>query len=357
VSGLVFAAEGMGRMTARVVKKTFGSKKSKQKSPTLQAVEDLGIASLRGITSIWESLETAGQTLLSTTRESTVDLVDHKYGEECAKVVDEGLSIGTDVIKTAVNIRALGPKAIAKSVAKNSGKAAARTLFLEDQKNTQKPELEGPARPPLIEYPADDTSNQTHPLRDHYYLPAPADNTATNNSNIINNNNNTITYNSERHNLCVDAIQPHTSLLVGPPTLTSQIPSQSPTVTATTSDPPAATNNPIMTKSTVSAPKESKGSLWSPSSWSSSSLLSAASSALGFGAPSSASSSSLQKSTYAVPATSSSSADSQVSSSSSVLVWSSSDQPSTSAGVLQVEDEPLDLDFHSVTSKKFKPPK
>ena len=71
---------------------------------------------------VWESLEHAGKILLETTSNTTIDIVNHKYGEDAALATADGLTVAIDAIETAYTLNQLGVKKLAKRAAIHTGK-------------------------------------------------------------------------------------------------------------------------------------------------------------------------------------------------------------------------------------------
>jgi hypothetical protein len=139
VKGLVKVAEEIGSAVAESVvesdfgKKLGGSDGNRFKGPRADAAKEVGKSSLTAIINVWDSLEHAGRMLLHQTSHTTVDVVDYKYGKEAAKVTKDGLDVTTDIVETAYNVQQLGVKKIAKRVALETGKSAAKTYIGTDE--------------------------------------------------------------------------------------------------------------------------------------------------------------------------------------------------------------------------------
>lgn len=128
VNGLVYAAEGLGKVVGMGVAKVAPKGSGGPGYAPVQSAIGVGGATVRGVVSVWDALENAGKTVLSASSGATVTVVQHKYGSEAAEVVSKGLSMGGDIVVTVSNVRSLGVKKLAKRAAKKSTISAARTV-------------------------------------------------------------------------------------------------------------------------------------------------------------------------------------------------------------------------------------
>jgi len=96
------------------------------------------LASLDAFGKIFDAVEVAGKSVLSTSSVVTTEVVSHKYGEQAGKLTNEGLGAAGHMIGTAWTIsklrKALNPKnavkatTLAKSAAKEAAKAAKKEI-------------------------------------------------------------------------------------------------------------------------------------------------------------------------------------------------------------------------------------
>jgi len=63
------------------------------------------------------------------TGNTTVDVINHTYGEQAGKVARDGFEVVQDVYKTGRSLHTLGVKGLVKKVAVQSGKNIAENLF------------------------------------------------------------------------------------------------------------------------------------------------------------------------------------------------------------------------------------
>jgi len=148
-NGLVYAAEGLGKFVGQAVPK--GKGKGMTNYAPVQSAIGIGGATARGVVSIWDALEKAGKTALDASSGATVSIVHHKYGAEAAKTVSQGLSMGTDLYSVSTNLRSLGPKSLAKKIARKTGVSAARTLAAASTVGAPQLTVEGSSQPVAIE--------------------------------------------------------------------------------------------------------------------------------------------------------------------------------------------------------------
>lgn len=98
------------------------------------------LASLDGFNKVCDAFEVAGKNVMSTSSTVTTELVSQKYGEEAAKVTNEGLDAAGHAIGTAWAVfkmrKALNPKSVIKpsSLAKSVAKTAAAEMKAKSSK-------------------------------------------------------------------------------------------------------------------------------------------------------------------------------------------------------------------------------
>lgn len=73
-------------------------------------------------------MENAGRQLLSSTTETTVEVVGHKYGQEVATVTANGLQVAVDALETVYTVKQVGAKKLAKRAVKQAGVQTGTTL-------------------------------------------------------------------------------------------------------------------------------------------------------------------------------------------------------------------------------------
>lgn len=78
---------------------------------------------LQGLANVYVGLENASRILASSLVDETVQVVGHKYGTDAAQVVDNAMNSVTNVTAATAAVRGLGLKGLAKSTAKQTGKA------------------------------------------------------------------------------------------------------------------------------------------------------------------------------------------------------------------------------------------
>jgi len=131
VSGVSTVAKGMAGSTSSVVLSKF-SKKTGLKidsDPRFAAAKNLGKAGVVAFVTIWNSLEDAGMALLDSTGSVAADVISHKFGTDAGNAARDGFHVAHNVLKTGQSLNSLGPKSLAKQVAKQSTKTMAISLF------------------------------------------------------------------------------------------------------------------------------------------------------------------------------------------------------------------------------------
>ncbi|UYV64423.1 SPG20 [Cordylochernes scorpioides] len=89
---------------------------------------------LTGLSTIFIGLEEAAKSLAFNLSQETVQVVQHKYGCEASEVTGDALATIGNVALAGNNIRNLGPKAIAKRTAKDTGRVVL-SEYVERQTN------------------------------------------------------------------------------------------------------------------------------------------------------------------------------------------------------------------------------
>lgn len=90
-------------------------------------VAKIGGASITAIGNIWNSLENNLTEVARVGRETTVNMVDCKYGSDAGKATNNALRIATDGTKTVLYLDSFGIKAIAKKTVKETGKQTVKS--------------------------------------------------------------------------------------------------------------------------------------------------------------------------------------------------------------------------------------
>eukprot|EP01119_Soliformovum_irregulare_P011743 TRINITY_DN2973_c0_g1_i1.p1 TRINITY_DN2973_c0_g1~~TRINITY_DN2973_c0_g1_i1.p1 ORF type:complete len:491 (-),score=160.15 TRINITY_DN2973_c0_g1_i1:962-2293(-) len=138
ISALVNVAEHIGRavggsLSGTGIGKSMGSGTS---GPRVQAAKDVGKTALYAVTNVWDSLEESGRCLLQQTNQTTVDLVNHRYGKEAADVTGMGLNAAVDAVDVMYTLDGMGVKKLAKKAAKKAGKSFAKEMIDHQRKET-----------------------------------------------------------------------------------------------------------------------------------------------------------------------------------------------------------------------------
>jgi len=88
--------------------------------------------------SVFVAMNDAADVILDESIEAIGDVVEHKYGEEAGKVVEDALAVGVDGIKIARTVDS-GAKNVAKDIAKSaacqSGAALVGDVIDTSEKN------------------------------------------------------------------------------------------------------------------------------------------------------------------------------------------------------------------------------
>eukprot|EP01123_Difflugia_compressa_P006483 TRINITY_DN18720_c0_g1_i1.p1 TRINITY_DN18720_c0_g1~~TRINITY_DN18720_c0_g1_i1.p1 ORF type:complete len:224 (+),score=57.31 TRINITY_DN18720_c0_g1_i1:2-673(+) len=123
VAGVSIVAKHLANSTSdMIMQKMNSSNPTVTKDPRFSAAAQLGKTTVVAVATVWNSLEDAGLAFLNSVGTAATDVINHKYGSEAGKVAKDGFTVAQDVVKTGTALNSIGAKAIAKKVAKESGK-------------------------------------------------------------------------------------------------------------------------------------------------------------------------------------------------------------------------------------------
>ncbi|CAG5124262.1 unnamed protein product [Candidula unifasciata] len=106
----------------KILPKSVYNKNSQGKS-TVDGVVEVAFSGLKGFSTVYLGLESAAKALGRCLADETVHIVKRKYGEEAGHFTENTVYTAGNMLMTAHNIHSLGPKAVAKRAAKETGKA------------------------------------------------------------------------------------------------------------------------------------------------------------------------------------------------------------------------------------------
>uniref|UniRef100_A0A8C4Q957 Senescence domain-containing protein n=1 Tax=Eptatretus burgeri TaxID=7764 RepID=A0A8C4Q957_EPTBU len=96
---------------------------SDQHGSTVDGAFVVAASGLKGITTVWSGLEQAAKTVSNAVSNTTVDTVEHKYGEEAGQATRNAMASAIDLGTAVYNVSHLGVKQLIKSTAKETGRA------------------------------------------------------------------------------------------------------------------------------------------------------------------------------------------------------------------------------------------
>ncbi|KAJ8028469.1 Spartin [Holothuria leucospilota] len=129
------AAPVIREQTDKLIKKGDDGQENGKWSKAAYGVAEVAGSGLVGFGVIYSSLESAAKSLAKSIHNSTVQVVQHRYGDDAAKLTDNSMATVGNVGVSVYNFKNLGVKAIAKRTAKDTGKA----LVKEYQSDKQQP--------------------------------------------------------------------------------------------------------------------------------------------------------------------------------------------------------------------------
>lgn len=129
VDGVATVTGKVGKELAPHVKKHGGKlipeslKKNKDGTSSVDGAKLVAGSSIKGLSNVWSSLETAAKTIGKSLTSETVSTVRHKYGDEAGQAADTAVQSAVNIGVTAFNVDNLGIKGIMKTTGKQTAKA------------------------------------------------------------------------------------------------------------------------------------------------------------------------------------------------------------------------------------------
>lgn len=123
--GTHMAGEALAPHVRRHGTKLVSSVTGKSHQESGKFVDDaltVAAGGLRGFSILYNGITNTAKTLAHTFTTETVKIVDQRYGPEAARATEDALYTAGSAAITAQNVGDLGPKAVAKKVAKETGK-------------------------------------------------------------------------------------------------------------------------------------------------------------------------------------------------------------------------------------------
>jgi len=103
-------------------------------SAKVDQVLEVTTGAVVSVGTVYFGLEHAARALVSSLANNTVDIVQHKYGEEAGEVAKDTAATAGNAALTAFNTKNLAPKGVAKRVAKDTGRAIIAAYKEKDPK-------------------------------------------------------------------------------------------------------------------------------------------------------------------------------------------------------------------------------
>jgi len=100
----------------------FVEQSEEKSSKQLKIASEVASGSISAISTVYMALENSSKILAKNIAENTVEVVKHKYGHEVGNVTDNALAAAGNTYLAVYNAGALGPKGLAKRLAKDTGK-------------------------------------------------------------------------------------------------------------------------------------------------------------------------------------------------------------------------------------------
>ncbi|CAL8081356.1 unnamed protein product [Orchesella dallaii] len=123
------------RAGTRLLAKTT-AKDEVDASKKMDQVLEVTSGAVAGFGTLYMGLESAATVLANSLANNTVQIVHHRYGEEAGHLANDTAAAAGGAVMTAWNVQQLGPKSMAKKVAKDTGKQVIKNY--KDKKHTPK---------------------------------------------------------------------------------------------------------------------------------------------------------------------------------------------------------------------------
>ncbi len=115
-------------MTGAVTGVTGGSESAK-KSPSMQGLVDAARGGLLAFGTVYSGLEDSAKVLGSKVKDKSVDVVEHRYGQEAGKVYKDSATAAGNAAMTYMNVSSLGVKGMVKRTAKDTAKGVGKAVL------------------------------------------------------------------------------------------------------------------------------------------------------------------------------------------------------------------------------------
>ena len=118
-----------------------GSSSGPKKSVSLHTLMDAAHGGLIAYGTVYAALEESAKTLGTSLKGQSVNVVQHKYGNEAGQVYGEAMTAAGNAAMTYLNVSSLGVKGLVKRTAKDTAKGVAKGV-IEAHADGKKPKIE-----------------------------------------------------------------------------------------------------------------------------------------------------------------------------------------------------------------------
>ena len=135
VKGVAAMARSIGTSTVEAIAETSVGKKIGEgaANPTVDALRDVGFSTLKGVDTLFSSLEQAGRTLLSDVSTTTSGVVGHKFGPQVGAITEDTLGAVGNVAGSVVAYQKVGYKTVVTLAGKETVATALATEKNKDR--------------------------------------------------------------------------------------------------------------------------------------------------------------------------------------------------------------------------------
>lgn len=118
------AAPHLRRTSEALLPASWTSRSASDGRSTVDKISEVATSGLQGFSTVYLGLERSALILARSVANQTVQTVHHRYGGEAGKFTEDVVYSATNVAVAASSVNRLGPKAVAKQVAKETAAAA-----------------------------------------------------------------------------------------------------------------------------------------------------------------------------------------------------------------------------------------
>lgn len=106
-----------------------------QENGPMGLMREMSHATVSGFTEVWDSMENAGHLVLTTARDSTAKVVEHRYGAEAGAATAQSMTAAGYATDAVWSTRRIGVRTVAKAAAKKTAKGVIKKWAGQDERH------------------------------------------------------------------------------------------------------------------------------------------------------------------------------------------------------------------------------